>query len=409
MSAALKTSRRRLWLKRLLLVSVSALIGLVVIEFTLGAFFYSNVERLNDKLFDEELGWRLVEGEYSIKAPESVSRHTIHVNSLGLRSEEVELEPREGTRRILVIGDSFTYGVIAREEQVFTSQLERKLNAGSSPGASPGAYEVLNAGVPGYGTAQQMLWLKRLHNAGLRASTYLVCMYTNDILDNLRLDYGTLVQNTIQPGFEVAPDGALVQVHAPEKELKVRENNAFVSVRRDKHVFKTLAILRTRLELFAQTRPGLIRLAQTLGMPVYPARLPGVINAWYEGDHERAGFELTKALLAEIKKEVESHGGELLVCLIPSPVQVYPDTYRPLVEAGFPGQASVAAFFEDRLRPQRSVRGICDELKLPFLDLYEPMSTFEGPSLYVPREGHFSPIGHEVAAECMRGFLLDHE
>ena len=404
MPAARKKSRRRLWLERIFLASSSALIGIVVVEFTLSAFFYSDIERLNDKLFDEELGWRLVEGEYSVKAPESVSRHTIKVNSLGLRNGEIELEPREGIRRILVLGDSFTYGVIAGEDEVFTSVLERKLNAGSSPEA----YEVLNAGVPGYGTAQQMLWLERLHNAGLRADTYLLCMYTNDILDNLRLDYGTLVQNTIQPGFELGPDGVPVQVHVPEKELKVKENNAFVTVRRDKHVFKTLAILRARLELFAQTRPALIRFAQRLGLPVYPARLPGVINAWYEGDHLQAGIDLTRALLAEIEKEVESQGGELLVCLIPSPVQVYPKTYRPLVEAGFPDQASVATFFEDPLRPQCSVSRICEELKLPFLDLYGPMSAFEGPSLYVPREGHFSRIGHEVAAECMRGFVLDH-
>ena len=401
MPAQPKTSRRRLWLKRLLLVSVSALIGLVAIEFSLATFVYSNVERINDKGWDEELGWRLKKGHYSIKAPESISRHTIYINSLGLRNEEVQLEKPEGRRRILVLGDSFTFGVIAREEQLFTSLLEEKLNAG----ASPEAYEVLNAGVPGYGTAQQMLWLRRLHNAGLEADTYLLCMYTNDILDNLRLDYGTLVENTIQPGFELSPDGVPVLVHAPVKELKKRENNAFVSVRRDKHVFKTLAILRTRFEMFAQTKPGLIRVAQKLGLPVHPSRVPGVINAWYGDDHVPSGIELTKALLAEIQKEVESKGGELFVCLIPSPVQVYP-SYRVGIEAAFPEEASVARFFEDPLLPQRSVNGICAELKLPFLDLFELLSANGDARLYVPREGHFSSSGHEAAAECMSGFLL---
>ena len=228
MPAARKTSRRRLWLKRLVLASASALIGLVIIEFTLATFFYSNVERVNDKEWDPELGWRLKPGTYSIKAPESISRHAIYINSIGLRNEEVQLEKPEGKRRVLVIGDSFTFGVIAREEQLFTSLLEQKLNAGSSPDA----YEVLNAGVPGYGTAQQLLWLRRLHAAGLTADTYLLCMYTNDILDNMRLDYGTLVQNTIQPGFEVGPDGVPVLVHEPVKDLKTPENNTFVAVHR---------------------------------------------------------------------------------------------------------------------------------------------------------------------------------
>jgi len=403
MPAVPKISRRRLWLKRILLSSVSALIGLVVIEFTLSTFFYSNVERVNDKEWDPELGWRLKPGTYSIKAPESISRHAIYINSLGLRNKEVGLQKPEGKRRVLVLGDSFTFGVIAREEQLFTSLLERKLNDGSSPDA----YEVLNAGVPGYGTAQQLLWLRRLHAAGLTADTYFLCMYTNDILDNMRLDYGTLVQNTIQPGFEVGPDGVPILVHAPVKELKVPENNTFVAVHRDKHVFKTLAILKARLELYAQTRPAVIRVAERLGLAVYPARIPGVINAWYTR-HVEEGIELTQALLAQIREEVETRGGELLVCLIPSPVQVYPETYWSLVEKSFPEHKSVEHFFEDPLRPQRCVREICEELRLPFLDLFEPLSAHKEASLYVPREGHFSPIGHEVAAECMRGFLLAH-
>jgi GDSL-like Lipase/Acylhydrolase family len=51
--------------------------------------------------------------------------------------------------RILCVGDSHTYGAGVRAEQAYPAQLQRMLDE-----ATPGAYTVVNRGVPGFNTAQ---------------------------------------------------------------------------------------------------------------------------------------------------------------------------------------------------------------------------------------------------------------
>lgn len=63
-----------------------------------------------------------------------------HMNSLGFRGPE----PVAGRRNVLVYGASESFGVYESPEQEYPRQLARQLDA-----AHPGAYNVLNAAVPG--------------------------------------------------------------------------------------------------------------------------------------------------------------------------------------------------------------------------------------------------------------------
>ena len=81
----------------------------------------------------------------------------VNINSLGFRGREYPSAKGSGVRRILVLGDSVTFGLFVKEEKLFTNVLEKLLNEGE--GAFE--YEVLNSGVSGYnvwnelGTLQQ--------------------------------------------------------------------------------------------------------------------------------------------------------------------------------------------------------------------------------------------------------------
>jgi lysophospholipase L1-like esterase len=68
------------------------------------------------------------------------------LNSLGLRDREVRFEKAPGTLRLLVLGDSFTFGQGVRNAATFARRLERGLNG--APGLSA-PVEVLNAGLRG--------------------------------------------------------------------------------------------------------------------------------------------------------------------------------------------------------------------------------------------------------------------
>ncbi len=94
--------------------------------------------------FDPQLGW--------VPAP-GFRSEGLNINSAGLRGlREYELTKPAGVRRILVIGDSFTFGEDVRDEEVYPARLEEHLSG----------VEVRNLGVRGYGTDQQYLRLQRM-------------------------------------------------------------------------------------------------------------------------------------------------------------------------------------------------------------------------------------------------------
>jgi lysophospholipase L1-like esterase len=77
----------------------------------------------------------------------------VMINSYGLRGEEIEVPKPAGVRRIVTTGDSSVFGVGCTLPNVFSSVLERELGDG---------VEVINAGVPGYSSAQSLRQLEPL-------------------------------------------------------------------------------------------------------------------------------------------------------------------------------------------------------------------------------------------------------
>ena len=117
------------------------------------------------------------------------------------------------------------------------------------------------------------------------------------------------------------------------------------------------------------------------------------------------GIPLTKALLAEINSTVKSHNGILLVSMIPSPMQVYPDTYREVLRATFPDDLLLMRFLEHPTRAQRIIRAMCEELGLPFLDMYDVLAAKKNQAFYNPADGHFNGAGHTAFAESLAQFV----
>src|SRR5690348_14050375 len=94
----------------------------------------------------------------------------IFINQLGLRdAREFETKP-EGTKRILVLGDSVTWGgVTLRDSELFTWKLERSMPQ----------TEVVNAGVNGY-SVEQMVSLYESHLTALKPDVIVAYCITGD-------------------------------------------------------------------------------------------------------------------------------------------------------------------------------------------------------------------------------------
>jgi len=97
-------------------------------------------------------------------------------NSLGLRmNREVEPEKPKGVKRILVLGDSFIFGDGLSYEDLVTIKIEKILNTEIKN------IEVINAGVGGYNTSDELEQLIRLTPA-IRPDLVIVFFFTNDVI-----------------------------------------------------------------------------------------------------------------------------------------------------------------------------------------------------------------------------------
>lgn len=122
---------------------------------------------------DPDLGWRNMPGAVArVKAPRFSYR--LRINSKGLRDVEHPYEKEPGTFRIALLGDSIAWGWGVDDGRCFADLIEPRLGV-----------EVINLGVPGYSTDQQLLTLER---DGLRYEPDLVllCFVLNDVLGNLQ-------------------------------------------------------------------------------------------------------------------------------------------------------------------------------------------------------------------------------
>ena len=134
-----------------------------------------------------------------VKTREFASRVTI--NSLGLRGPERGYAKPAGVRRIMVLGDSFTEAAQVAEHESTVSRLEAALNA-----RGPERYEVLNAGVGGWGTGQQLVYLRE-EGHRYQPDLVLVMLYLgNDVFDNSYALQGS-PKNPHEPYWVFRDDG----------------------------------------------------------------------------------------------------------------------------------------------------------------------------------------------------------
>ncbi len=120
--------------------------------------------------------------------------HDAILNSLDLRDSEIP--PKEPAEiRILMLGDSFTYGLGVNEEETFVRRTERLLRDRLRGEGRPGSIRVVNGGVGG-GPFKEAEWLR---DVGLALKPDLVVLgffIGNDLYDDIAARRGeSVVQN----------------------------------------------------------------------------------------------------------------------------------------------------------------------------------------------------------------------
>lgn len=334
------------------------------------------------RVADAELGWTLRPGGAAWSDGEQ--RVWLSINSDGMRDEEHPIVAPPDTIRIAVLGDSYMQGVNVDASDMFTTVLEQHLQRCV---AARLRLEVLNFGVSGYGTAQQLLQYRR-SVVKYRPDVVVVAMYLgNDVYNN----HPELDESIgIKPPYFVVEHDRLVPFAQPQPrttELWHRRARSWVTDR-----FVSAAML---YHAYAAVRGALIG-----DVAIADVSNDGWSDIFKEPSTQahREAWMVTEALLRTLAGEVRAAGSEFWLATLSIAEQTHSD---PGVRAAFAASLGV----RDLFYPDRRVREFAAANGIPIISLAEPLAAYARDhgvplnQLTATGElGHWTPAGYRLAA-----------
>jgi len=349
---------------------------------------------------DRGRGWALRPNAAGVVSIET--RQYVRINSHGFRDQEHSYVKPPDTVRVAVLGNSWTEALQVPLEKTYCSVLAQTLTG--SPCFARKRVEVLNFGVAGYSTGQELLLLQQ-EVWKYHPDVILVAFYPpRDIANNVRE-----LNNAVNPGqspYFVYRDAQLV-LDASFRKLPAlqprqilldgvgywmnqhaRILQAVDALQRFGKVRVAMAAVKERAEKF-----GVDNLEYSIYAP--PAQ-PEMQTAW----------SVTEGLLRAMRDEVKAQGAEFRIVVLASRPQVNPDPARRAELMRKLG-ASNLSYADDRLRQFGAREGIPVIALAPALAEYAEthhvfLNGFNSANLGA---GHWNETGHRVAAEIIAAQL----
>lgn len=329
------------------------------------------------------IGYRLAANfESEWKQPEYNMR--VKTNALGMRDREPNDEAASNRLRVLTLGDSFAFGLGVDADKTFQRLLEKRLQERYKR-----PIEVLNSGIPGYGTCQEEILLKEL-SPRLKPNLTILCFYMgNDLYDNLYcMESGVMSERVI--------DGAFVSnkryhVKSDDLELKKIQNPIQRFLIGSSYAYNYID---QKISGF-QMQVGLKPKTNTLFKSIEK------FHCKQDGEEQEKVYALTKELFAKMRDQCKEQGCVFAVALFPAKAQITPELFDEQLR-GFGVKEEDYSIDKPNLR----LRRIAEELGIPAADLYEPFHLREKEPLYYVQDGHWTELGHRLAADNLYDFLV---
>jgi lysophospholipase L1-like esterase len=264
-----------------------------------------------------------------------------------------------------VLGNSLIAGTGVGNEGQFTTLLQQQL----------GTSKILNFGLHGGGTEQQLLIYRRFV-APLRPKIVVSALWPIYEIDNA-IKFRHWQQDREHRDFirNMAPDPA-VDRHLDPRAL----------VREAAEHFALVHALHQKSKELRGIQDPVQSVVVNNGKTLF---LSSADQHWLELGCRRPGMpDACTALvepLSQLKSEVEVNGGALLVVLVPSKEELYASDRLP-----------------DVLRTEREIRMALAKRKIPTLNLYPAFSTFarSRPEFYA-LDPHLNAFGHQLVSKAL--------
>jgi hypothetical protein len=333
----------------------------------------------------------------------------IRTDSHGFRIGHEVGPKKPGTFRIVIIGDSFTFGPSVHEEHLYTNVLERAL-----AGRTVRPVEVVNLGVTGYGVHQEHAVLEE-EGFALHPDLVIEALYLgNDLQETLGLHrrlFDPKTGGTLEaPDHEIV-DGKMVPIPKSER-TPLTPPRAGIKGWLRTH-FRLYGILAERLKDSRLLRNLLVRVGlvkeETL-RPLPPG--PRLLHLW--------GGQGTVSLLRETPPAIEeawtlvekhlddmdslcrAHGARFVVLFIPYKIQVVPERRKQELIRLAITQADL-----DLEKPNRRVADWGRRRGVEVIDLLKAFHGAPDPgSTYFHVDSHWNDKGHEVAGRALADLLV---
>ncbi|HEX7176474.1 MAG TPA: SGNH/GDSL hydrolase family protein [Pyrinomonadaceae bacterium] len=413
---------------KLLLALAGVVFGLLLAEVALRATGYSFPEFYTT---DERRGYALRPGAAGWYRKEGASY--VRINSDGLRDREHAREKPTDTFRIAVVGDSYAEALQVELAASFWAVMERRLQACAAQFAGGRRVEVINFGVSGYGTAQELITLRERVWDYSPDLVLLAFTTNNDITDNSRA-----LKKTDQTPYFVLRDGRLSLDDSFRETRAFRLNRSplgrlgaslvsgsrVVQLTQQAHAALRAYMKRPRAaaasppaQQTARARRQTVLLTHRSAGSSPPQTQPtttkdgatpgeelGIDNLVYRAPPDQTwgeAWRVTEELLKTMRDEVRGRGAEFLVVTLSNGIQVYPD---PAARAAFMQRVGATDLFY----PDARVRALGEREGFPVLNLAPALQE------YADRErvflhgfgrelgnGHWNELGHRVAGEMI--------
>ena len=405
MSNDLNHSRVRRIAAKLLLIAFGLLFGCLLAEIALRAGGYSYPDFYQP---DESRGYALrpnMEGWYRKEGAAY-----IRINSDGLRDREHAKAKSPNTLRLAVIGDSYPEALPVAIEETFWSVMANRLE--QCDPVEGRKIEVINFGVSGYGTAQELITLRERVWAYSPDVVILAVTTNNDISDNLR----QLKKTDQVPYFsyrdgKLALDDSFKNTNAfrwRQSALNrlgrwIRDHSRVIqAINQGHHGFKIwLAARRSRNAGASSPAPAGDN--QTNNAAAASEEL-GIDNVIYRRPADETwtdAWNVTEKLIAQMRDEVQGHGAKLVVLTLSNGIQVYPD---PNVRQIFMKRVGIGDLFY----PDNRLQEFAKRENIPIIKLAPEMQAYaEQNKVFLHGfgsnlgNGHWNQLGHRVAGEMI--------